>query len=170
MKSNYIVRAQKFMRDFLPYLEAYEFVGRAVLAYNEAKHRHVEHYNGLVRQCVCLSDYAIKWDYNEHYANIYGGCENEVINYNFARKYGYEYLFAEITPIEICGRMFYVMPRVKKLAITFDEYEPDSRLSYDEYEFVFGVMGLCDMHDENWGLVNGKVKIIDYANYRREDE
>ena len=170
MKSNYIVRARKFMKDFLPYLLKYnDNVEFAVLDYNRAKHRHVEYYHGLVRRCVCLADYAVKWDYSEYHASVYGGCESEVINYNFAREHGYEYLLAEITPIEIDGHVFYVMPRVKQLAIRFDEYEPDSRLSEDEYDFLYEVMGLHDMHDENWGIVSGQVKIIDYANCRREE-
>lgn len=171
MKSNYVVRARKFMMDFMPYLIKYgnEKINVAVHEYNRAKRRHVEYYHGMVRNCLCLADYAVKWDYSDYYADIYGGCENELINYNFACKYGYEYLFAEITPIEINGRVFYVMPRVKTLAIKFDEYEPDNRLSCEEYDFLYSVMGLHDMHDENWGLVNGRVKIIDYANYSRGD-
>ena len=169
MKSNYIVRAKKFLLDFIPFFEAYKRIEDAVNAYNLTKRRHVQYFHGAARRCLCLSDYAVKWDYDAYNVKRYGGCEAEVTNYRFACDHGYEYLFAEITRVEIMGHVFYIMPRVKKLGISTDSYSPDEYMSMDEFEFVYGVMGLYDLHDENWGLVCGQVKIIDYACYHRDE-
>lgn len=167
MKSDYVTRAKKFMVGFLPYLDRYgeDGIARAVRVYNGTKHRHVKYYHGIARRCLCLSDYAVKWDYDTRSAERYGGCETEVINYQFACDYGYEYLFAKITRIEVCGRVFYVMPRITVLAMDadIDDYSPDERLTREEYEFVYCTMGLHDLHDENWGFLHGKLIIIDYA-------
>ena len=172
MKSDYVTRAKKFMVGFLPYLDRYgeEGIRQAVRVYNDTKHRHVEYHHGIARRCLCLADYAVKWDYSERNAKIYGGCEDEVANYQFACEHGYDYLFAEITRIEVCGRVFYVMPRITVLAMDadIDEYGPDERLTAAEFEFVYNTMGLSDLHDENWGFLHGKLIIIDYACIRRE--
>ena len=170
MKSNYVVRAKKFIADFLPYLNRYgeENIVYAVRVYNDTKHRHVQYFHGIARRCLCLSDYAIKWDFNESTAKRYGGCEAEVINYQFARNHGYEYLFAEITRVEVCGRGFYVMPRISVLAMdACDEYHPDEHLTAEECDFIYNTMGLHDLHDENWGFLHNKVIIIDYACFDR---
>jgi len=171
MKSDYITRAKKFMVSFMPYFESYKDTREAVRYYNHDKHRHVEYYHGIARRCLCLADYAVKWDYNYETVERFGGCEQEVINYQFACDYGYDYLFAEITRIEVNGYIFYVMPRITVLAMNAgtDEYHPDERLSCDEYDFIYNTMRLCDLHDENWGFLHGEVKIIDYANTHRED-
>lgn len=169
MKSNYIVRAEKFIKSFIPYFEAYKQIDEAVYMYNAEKHRHVQYFHGATRRCLCLSDYAVKWDYDEDNVKCYGGCEAEVINYQFACDYGYEYLFAEITRIEVMGYVFYVMPRITKLGVSTDSYSPDAYMSMDEFDFIYDTMGLHDLHDENWGLIHGQVKIIDYACYHRDE-
>lgn len=173
MKSDYITRAKKFITGFLPYLDQYgdDYIRQAVNAYNTAKHRHVQYYFGIARRCLCLSDYAVKWDYNECAVERYGGCEMEVTNYQLARRYGYEYLFAEITRIEVCGRVFYIMPRITTLAMNanIDEYYPEERLTAEEHRFIYDTMGLQDLHNENWGFLHGKVIIIDYACTQREE-
>lgn len=163
MKSNYVVRARKFLESFVPYLIQYKRIEDAVNTYNLAMRRHVEYHYGAVRRCLCLADYAVKWDYDAEEAKNFGGCEDEVNNYRFACDHGYDYLFAEITRVEVMGRVFYIMPRVKTLGITTGFYGPDHYLSHDEFDFIYCVMGLYDLHDENWGLVRGQVKIIDYA-------
>ena len=169
MKSNYVVRAKKFIESFIPYFETYDNIQIAVHRYNLAKRRHVEYYYGIARRCLCLSDYAVKWDYDPVSVKTYGGCEDEVINYKFACDRGYEYLFAEITRVEVMGHVFYIMPRVCKLAVTTSDYSPDRHLTDDEYDFIYCEMGLHDLHDENWGFVSGCVKIIDYACYCRDE-
>lgn len=165
MKSSYITRAIKFMEDFIFYLDKYKNPSVAVLHYNIDYHRNVSFHHGITRNCVCCSDYAIKWDYDAYAVEIYGGCEQEYTNYKFAKSYGFEYLFAEITPVSINGKIFYIMPRVTNLAVqTGKYYYPNSLLSEDELTFINHKMGLRDLHDENWGFYHGRVLIIDYAN------
>lgn len=169
MKSSYVVRAEKFIKSFIPYFESYKRIDEAVRVYNAEKHRHVQYFCGATRRCLCLSDYAVKWDYDMEEVKCFGGCEDEVVNYQFACDHGYEYLFAEITRIEIMGYVFYIMPRITKLGIRTDEYHPDFYLSHDEIDFIYNDMGLSDLHDENWGFIRGKIKIIDYACYHRDE-
>lgn len=163
MKSNYVVRATKFMESFFPYMRKYKNnINIAVTEYNEHYHRAVRVCQGAVRRVLVTSDYVIKWDYDQANSKCFGGCREEYKKYQEIKDSYYSYLFAEITPIEIKGHVFYVMPRVKALGIDCNQYI-DEVLTEDEYEYVFDVAEIGDVHDENWGYLDGKVKIIDYA-------
>lgn len=165
MKSSYVKRARKFMEMFLPYLTDWNTrsIEEAVTKFNLEKHRDVKYYHGLTRRCLVTSDYAVKWDYNPTGCATFGGCENELANYEYANDHGYGYLFATITRIKVNGRTFYVMPRIKKLALGSKYYNPDDLLTEDELCFIYDEMNLMDLHDENWGWLNGRVTLIDYA-------
>lgn len=160
MKSNYVFRAVKFMEQFYPYFCKYR-IGEAVAVFNRDKHRAVVFKQGAVRRALITSDYVIKWDYNKNNSKCFGGCKDEYKRYMELKDSDYGYLFAEITPIKIRNRIFYVMPRVKYLGkdINKDIYDV---LEGDEYDFLCD-SGVGDMHDENWGIYHGKPLIIDYA-------
>ena len=160
MKSNYIVRAQKFMETFYPYMRKYH-IGEAVLHFNEDKHRAVQCRQGAVRRVLITSDYVIKWDYDKRNSKTFGGCREEYKKYQKVKDDYYGYLFAEITPIKVRNRTFYVMPRVKSLGVDSGEWI-DEVLNEDEFGYVKSV-GVGDIHDENWGYLHGRPVLIDYA-------
>ena len=168
MKSNYVRRAEKFMREFYPYLKKAYSLEQAVMAFNREKSRKVSCASGMIRRCLIVSDYVVKWDYNSEAAHTYGGCKNEYKVYKTIQNSGYEYLFMPITPIEVHNRTYYVMPRIDSLAYdTIYEDNEDASienyLSDEELDFIYDDLCLRDLHDENWGFLKGKVKIIDYA-------
>lgn len=160
MKSDYITRAANFMESFYPYLYKYE-IEKAVSYFNSDKHRKVIYKHGAVRRVLITSDYVVKWDYDIKNSKCFGGCAQEYKRYIELKDSDYGYLFAEITPIKVRNRMFYVMPRIDYLGtdVGQDIYEA---LSYDEYEFICDAC-IGDVHDENWGYLDGEPLIIDYA-------
>lgn len=162
MKSNYIVRAQKFMESFYPYMRQYHSITVAVSKYNERYSRAVKVREGAVRRVLLTSDYVIKWDYDKGNSRCFGGCREEYKIYQEVKDSYYGYLFAEITPIKIKNRVFYVMPRVKKLGIDCGQ-EIGDVLETDELDYIYDEMQLGDIHEENWGYLKGQAVLIDYA-------
>lgn len=160
MKSNYVMRATKFMEQFYPYLYKYD-IEKAVSIFNTDKHRAVIYRHGLTRRVLITSDYVVKWDYDKKNSKTFGGCKEEYKKYLELKDTDYGYLFAEITPIKIKSRTFYIMPRVNYLGydVNKDIYEA---LSDEEYDFLCDTC-IGDIHDENWGYLHGKPLIIDYA-------
>ena len=162
MKSNYVLRATKFMEAFYPYMRKYRNLTEAVEVFNEEKHRAVEWRSGAVRRVLVTSDYVIKWDYNKGNSRTFGGCREEYKKYLEVKDSDFSYLFAEITPIRVHNRTFYVMPRVRMLGYDCEEYFYDT-INKDEYDFLNDVACVGDIHDENWGYYHGQPTIIDYA-------
>ena len=77
MKSNYIVRAIKFLNKIVPYLDKYNSVYTAVAVFNSENRRAVKVEMGAVRYALLTSDYVVKWDYDADNACIFGGCKEE---------------------------------------------------------------------------------------------
>ena len=100
MKTDYTVRAQKFLEEIFPVIEKFlgdpEDLADALFDYCDKKHERVQVRNGVSRWAVIRSDYVIKYDYNEDCWA--GNCPDEVRKYAQAEKDGYAYLFAKITP------------------------------------------------------------------------
>lgn len=160
MKSNYIVRATKFMESFYPYMRKYR-IDLAVNRFNEEHHRVVRLCSGSVRHVLVTSDYVVKWNYHNGNSKCFGGCHEEYLRYQQIKNGEYSYLFAVITPIRVKGRIFYVMPRISRLAEE-DEYIEDV-LNSEELEYIFDILGIGDIHNENWGYLHNQPIIIDYA-------
>ena len=163
MKSDYKSRALKFIKQIAPYLEECYYETdyyRAVRTFNVEHHRRVECATGCVRAAFITSDYVIKIEYDSDAARRYGGCESEVNFYKFAKEHGHSYLFAEITPVEYNGRMYYIMPRISGIGRHENCYVQEF-LNCDDADFVDEY--LMDMHDMNYGWCNHYPVIIDYA-------
>lgn len=167
MKSNYVVRARKLMNALVPYMRRYPHrIDKAVYHFNQDKHMKIECESGLIRRCIICSDYVVKWDYNNRERHRFGGCKEEYKIYKEVKESDYAYLFAEITPIEVRGHIFYVMPRVDTVALYLPEDRSDNiedYISEDEYEYIFYDLCLSDLHNENWGMLHGEPVIFDYA-------
>lgn len=164
MKSDYRVRARRFLETIYPLLDGCwgspNECRRIMYQYNRQKSRKVIVCNGISRIAIITSDYVIKFDYNEYEVIRVGGCESEVKFYQFAKKEGFGYMFAEITPFEYMGRTFYIMPRIngigrKEYCYAEEFFEGEERDFLDRY--------LHDLHDENYGWFNHTPVIFDYA-------
>lgn len=172
MKSNFAVRAEKFMNDFYSWaVENYGnrfwgslyMINDVVEAYNDTHRRNVKVYNGAVRAVLVTSDYVIKWDYaDDDDVNCYGGCDQEYEAYEqIVKGSNYEYLFAEVVRIYVGNMAFNIMPRIANTAYECKHKELAEYLSCDEYYWLIRNFG--DLHRGNWGLKNGYPIITDYA-------
>ncbi len=164
MKTPYEIRAQKFIKDFFPFIsecETYYQFSQAVAAYNYVRRRHVFMAYGLTRIAFITSDYVVKINFARHDENFerFGDCETEIAVYQKAEHDGYEYLFAKISPYYYQEHNFYIMPRINGIGRYDDDAE--EHLSYDEYLWVYS--HVHDLHCNNYGWKNGHIVIIDYA-------
>lgn len=163
MKSNYIVRAIKFLNKIAPYLNKYNSVYTAVAAFNYDNRRAVKVGKGAVRYALLTSDYVVKWDYDAGNACTFGGCKEEYEIWKEVKTTEFRDLFAEITPVDVCGKTYYIMPRIDKLAIKLHNDDIYEWLSTEANDYLWDELCLHDLHNENWGLLNGSPVIIDYA-------
>lgn len=165
MKSDYRIRAKKFLKSIFPYIDGYMWDFDDILyqveKYNEDKKRHVIVSCGSARIALITSDYVIKWDYDNDNVEEIGGCDDEYNAYQEAVKAGYEYLLAEATLIEYKGFSFMIMPRIKHIGRSNNGGDIKAYLTRDEYEWVFKFNK--DTHSYNWGIRHGKACLIDYA-------
>ena len=165
MKSDYRIRAKKFLRSIFPYIDGYmrnfDDILYQVGKYNEDKKRHVIVTCGSARIALITSDYVIKWDYDNDNVEEIGGCNDEYFAYQEAAKEGYEYLLAEATLIEYNGFSFVIMPRIKRIGRDSNGGDIEVYLTYDEYNWVKKFNK--DIHSYNWGIRDGKACLIDYA-------
>lgn len=171
MKSDYKVRAIKFIKQIAPFFEdclsPYDYEN-AVKEFNRKYNRKVICANGVSRIAFITSDYVIKIDYNERCVAYAGGCEDEVQFYQFAKNCGFEYLFAAIEKVVVGGRDYFIMPRINGVG-KFSSCYANEYLCGDDLEFIENYLG--DLHNENFGWKNHHVVIIDYAwNQFRSDK
>lgn len=167
MRSDYRIRASRFLNEIAPMLvECFDNecsyntevnVSRAINWYNHHMHRAIKVYHGATRIALVTSDYVIKFDYNPHNVADFGGCEDEVKMYRYAKQHGYGRLFAPITRVTVENHNFYIMPRVRYIGsmqnlIGWTDEEIDW-----VYDYVF------DIHEYNFGKIDGHAVLIDYA-------
>lgn len=161
MKNDYITRARKFIKQIYPYIQDdmknVISVNEGVNAFNCDYNRKVVFDSGAVRCALITSDYVVKWDYSKHYAGLFGGCLDELRHYKQAVADGYGYLFAKITRVVVCGKVFYIMPKVKGIGSS------KWTLSREEEYYLNNILMISDVHEQNYGTVKGKTVIVDYA-------
>ena len=166
MKSDYRIRAERFIAEIYPYICEFPtnrmYYRKAIARFNREHHnRRVECSNGAVRIALITSDYVVKFNYDEDEAHEYGGCEDEVNFYQFAKEMGFQHLFAEVTPFVYKGHMFCIMPRINGIgSCPYDE--AFAHMSKEECAFCKR-HHLTDLHGQNYGFREGHVCIIDYA-------
>lgn len=91
----------------------------------------------------------------------FGGCEDELRQYENAQYEGYEHLLA---PIEKIARDVYVMPRVRMEENYWSTKYLDKffkNLTNDERDYIYN--NISDIHSHNVGLYHGRAVCIDYA-------
>ena len=167
MKSNYEVRAQKFIHKIFPTIkdimdEPYE-VEEVIKMFNCLHHRKIHVCYGDARIALLTSDYVVKFDYNYETIEEIGGCENEVALYACAVEDGFDYLFAKINRYDYEGHSFYIMPRIDHVGEYRNIYHhADYYMTEEEQDWCMK-HNLTDLHCNNYGFRKGKVCIVDYA-------
>ena len=160
MKSDYKVRAERFIKMIAPYFTDCERVRDyyfAVHLFNVQHHRSVIVKHGISRLVLITSDYVIKIDYNVDAG--FGSCEDECEIYEEAKLAGFEYLFAQITHKEYYGKDYYIMPRIRDIG----KYEEDASEYLNREESDWIDARLYDLHYNNYGWKDGHIVLIDYA-------
>lgn len=160
---NYVERAKDFIKEIYPLIADCDWWGdyaNSVRTFNKCNNRKVLCNHGAARVALITSDYVVKIEYDENEVEDIGGCENEVELYEYAKREGFAYLFAAITPFRYKDRIFYIMPRIRNVG----KYEEcaDAYMTDDEMAFC-DKYGVTDLHCNNYGTRNGHVCIVDYA-------
>ena len=167
IKNDYEVRAKEFIKEFAPYLKGIRVtksnsykICDAVRRFNVDKKRHVKVASGASRIALITSDYVVKLDFGTTWA---GNSKTEMLGYQQAQKDGYEYLLAKISLYKCRNRSFFIMPRAR-VAGTLT-WQGQKRLWHKltENERKYIRDNFEDLHDNNWGSLNGRPILIDYA-------
>ena len=160
MKSNYKIRAQKFIKAIAAYIENCYDVKTVRFGVDRFLYDHpnrkVTVSFGISRIAMITADYVVKIDYKD---SAFGDCESELEHYAQACEAGFGEYFAEITKFTYNERDFYIMPRIGNIDEDDDDvyyHCPD-----DFAEWLYD--NLCDMHSGNYGWKDGHVVIFDYA-------
>lgn len=160
---SYEERAKDFIKEIYPLIENDNWwidYAISVDVFNKNNNRKVLCFHGAARVALITSDYVVKIEYDENEVEDIGGCENEVELYEYAKREGFAYLFAAITPFQYKDRIFYIMPRIRNVG-KYEEYA-DAYMTDDEIAFC-DKYGVTDLHRNNYGMRNGHVCIVDYA-------
>lgn len=167
IKTDYEVRAKAFIKEFAPYLKGIRVtrsnsyrIYDAVRRFNVDKKRNVKVASGASRIALITSDYVVKLDFGTTWA---GNSKTEMLGYQQAQKDGYEYLLAKISLYKYCNRSFFIMPRAR-VAETLTwrgQKRLWNKLTEDERSYIHE--NFEDLHENNWGSLNGKLILIDYA-------
>jgi len=162
MKSDYKVRAEKFITRMAPVIKgchSWRSVEARIDEYNKEHHTNIIVKHGAARCAIIYSDYVIKFDYGNNRAWA-GGCEDEFQHWQKFKDSEYSYLFAEISKVLVGKKYFYIMPKVNNISTEKACYYMQ-HLSVAEYRFIMD--NTADMHAGNYGCYKKKPLIIDYA-------
>lgn len=172
MKSDYRVRARKFLKSFWKYLVTVDLHDMYQVEYALQRYvcdhpsRRVDLCSGSARMALVTADYVIKWDYDEENIEEIGGCDSEQWVYENAKRAGFAHLFAEVTPYYFEGYEFVIMPRIPNIGRVAHErlhcMDISEMLTEAEEDYINSIH-LTDLHSYNWGIKNHKPVIIDYA-------
>ena len=167
IKSDYEKRAQQFIKEIAPYLKGIRInksnshkIREAIRQFNVDKKRNVKIDSGASRIVFITSDYVVKLDFGTTWA---GNSATEMRGYAQAEEDGYEYLLAKISLYKYHNRKFYIMPRAR-VAETFTFMGRErlwAKLAKDEVRYIRD--NFSDIHESNWGSLNGRPVLIDYA-------
>ena len=165
MKSDYRVRAVRFLNSIIPYIKDEIFVPyeveEKVEAFNHDKNRKVKVSYGSARIALITSDYVVKWDYDMDNVENIGGCADEYSAYQQADEQGFSYLLAETTLVTIDDIEFSIMPRIYNIGPQYHHGSIQNYLTKEEFNWLIHFNR--DIHHYNWGIRHGKACVIDYA-------
>ena len=167
--SDYITRAQRFIREFAGYCEGCQDwcdFQRALNVYlYEHPNRVVKFSWGISRVAFITSDYVIKLDYGDE--KDYGSCLTEMDGYEAACEAGFEKYFAKITPYYY-GMWFFIMPRVRNIHEQRTQWATAFIANRRAKSWISE--HFYDLHSGNYGFnKEGQVIIFDYAGFVRDE-
>ena len=163
---SYIDNARVFLREIGKDLDnifgkgSVYYYRRVVEDYNLTHNTYYSVANGAVRAVIIGEDFVIKTDYSKCCAEKFGGCFDEYKMYKFAEANGYAHLLAKVTKIKGGHHYYYVMPRMDYLGEDVEE-ELNDYFREDEMDWIND--DITDLHDANYGFLDGEAYIIDYA-------
>mgnify|MGYP003418272105 CR=1 FL=1 len=167
IKTDYEVRAKAFIKEFAPYLKGIRVtrsnsykIRDAVRRFNVDKKRNVKVDSGASRIVLITSDYVVKLDFGTTWA---GNSKSEMLGYQQAQKDGYEYLLAKISLYKYHNRSFFIMPRARVAGTLTWQGQKKLWFKLTDKEQDYLRNNFDDLHNNNWGSLNGRPVLIDYA-------
>lgn len=165
-KNDYVVRAQKFVRSFAPYIDKNQVgiysMRSAVRAFNKDYNRKVRLEYGATRIVLLTSDYCIKIDRTDNKSDFWGNCEKEYKAYMRMKRLKCREVFCPIEKYTYNNMNYYIMPMCSKADdYDVDLYDVNYRLTGKQTRFIEN--HFRDLHSGNIGMLHGKPVIIDYA-------
>lgn len=163
-KNDYVIRAQKFVRSFAPYIDKRVTIRSmisAVNTFNADYNRKVRLNYGASRVVFLTSDYCIKIDRADG-SDAWGNCEKEYKAYLRMKRLKCREVFCPIEKYTYNNVNYYIMPMCSKA----DDYDVElcditDRLTVKQTHFINE--HFRDLHPGNIGMLHGKPIIIDYA-------
>ena len=157
----YLDNAREFLNRYATALDSL-WEEHSITEYRKfcAKHA-IECANGMARFVFMGEDFVIKVDYCKTSAKWCGGCVQEYKAYRELRNDQFSYLIAPVTKMKGGHHYYYVMPRVDSLAAEEEVWRISDFLSILECEWIDEHFN--DIHDENFGFINGEAIVIDYG-------
>ena len=163
-KNNYVVRAQKFVRSFAPYIDKRVTIRSmisAVNTFNADYNRKVRLNYGASRVVFLTSDYCIKIDRTDS-GGFWGNCEKEYKAYLRMKRLKCREVFCPIEKYTYNNVNYYIMPMCSKTNdYNVELCDVNNRLTANQARFIDEHFG--DLHSGNIGILHGKPVIIDYA-------
>lgn len=165
IKSDYVVRAQKFVRSFAPYIDKKVTIRSMISAvdtFNANYNRKVRLDYGASRFVFLTSDYCIKIDRTDSRSDLWGNCEKEYKAYIRMKRLKCREVFCPIEKYTYNNMNYYIMPMCSKA----DDYNVElcdvtDGLTARQTRFI--EKHFRDLHCGNIGILHGKPIIIDYA-------
>ena len=166
IKNDYVVRAQKFVRSFAPYIDKNQVTIRSMIsavgAFNKDYNRKVILDHGVSRIVLLTSDYCIKIDRTDSRSDLWGNCEKEYKAYMRMKRLKCREVFCPVEKYTYNNVNYYIMPMCSKT----DEYDVElcdvtDGLTARQTRFI--EKHFRDLHSGNIGVLHGKPIIIDYA-------
>lgn len=166
IKNDYVVRAQKFVRSFAPYIDKNQVTIRSMIsatgAFNRDYNRKVMLDYGATRIVLLTSDYCIKIDRTDYKSERWGDCEKEYKAYIRMKRLKCREVFCPVEKYTYNNVNYYIMPKCSKV----DDYNVEwcdvaDRLTVKQEHFI--EEHFDDLHCGNIGMLYGKPVIIDYA-------
>lgn len=165
IKNDYVVRAQKFVRSFAPYIDKKVTIRSmisAVNAFNADYNRKVRLNYGASRFVFLTSDYCIKIDRTDSRSDLWGNCEKEYKAYIRMKRLKCREVFCPVEKYTYNNVNYYIMPMCSEVDdYNVDLYDVTNRLTGKQIRFIED--HFRDLHSGNIGILHGKPVIIDYA-------
>jgi len=164
---SYIEKARNFLKVMANELDKIHGCGwtvpykKAISNYNYEFGTNYRIRCGAVRVAIIGDGFVIKVNYDKENVERFGGCEQEYKFWQQVKDTEHAYMFAPVTKVKAGHHYYYIMPCMDYLASDSDYLDIYDNVSEADYDWLMDTVG--DLHENNYGVLDGELYIIDYA-------